>query len=62
MPRLTITMDEDDYEQVSRLAHAEERSLSWVIGKAVKEFLRERRLLEQRPLFDASVGERRRPR
>lgn len=62
MHRLTISLEDDDYEQVTRLANVEERSLNWVITKAVKDFLRERRLLEQRPLFEPNRREHQEPR
>lgn len=50
---LTITLDADQYEQVSRLAKLEERSLSWTVRKAVAEHLRKRRVMEQ---LDLPVG------
>lgn len=51
MRRLTISLDDRDYEQVSRLAQIEERSLSWVIGRAVKTYLETRKVAEQQNLF-----------
>lgn len=37
--RLTISLDIADYEEVERLAERDDRSLSWVIGEAVKCYL-----------------------
>ena len=42
---------EDDYRQVSLLAETDERSLNWVISKAIKEYLEKRRVAEQLDLF-----------
>lgn len=56
--RLTITLDADQYEQVSRLAKLEERSLSWTVRKAVQEYLRKRRVMEQLELPTARKGGR----
>lgn len=39
MRRLTISLAEAEYKQVARLAESEERSLNWVICKAVREYL-----------------------
>lgn len=37
--RLTISLDPGDYGQLVELAERDQRSLSWVIGQAVREFL-----------------------
>ena len=37
--RLTISLNEDDHEALSKMAEVEERSLSWVVNQAVKHFL-----------------------
>lgn len=47
MRRLTISLDDQDYRQISLLAEAEERSLNWVICRAVKEYLERHGIAEQ---------------
>ena len=37
--RLTITLRDPEYSELTQVASEEERSLSWLIGQAVKEFL-----------------------
>lgn len=39
MTRITISIDPDEYEAVEKLAKKDERSASWVIRKAVREYL-----------------------
>lgn len=50
--RLTITLDAEDYGRLARLAKFEDRSLSWTVGRAVKEYLRRYPVSEQLPLND----------
>ncbi len=39
MTRITISIDPDEYKVVEKIAEKDERSASWVIRKAVSEFL-----------------------
>ncbi len=39
MTRITISIDPNEYETVEKIAEKDERSASWVIRKAVSEFL-----------------------
>ena len=39
MTRITISIDPNEYETVEKIAENDERSASWVIRKAVSEFL-----------------------
>lgn len=45
--RLTISLDRDAYARLQILAEAEDRSLSWLIGQAVQDFLAKNALAEQ---------------
>ena len=56
MRRLTISLDDRDYERIVALAQGEERSLSWVICRAVKEYLRLHKVPLQEDLFDRQGG------
>lgn len=51
MRRLTISLDDHDYRQVELLAETQERSLNWVICRAVKEYLERQGIAEQLGLF-----------
>ena len=37
--RLTISLEADDYRRLCVLARSEDRSLSWLVGRALKGFL-----------------------
>lgn len=37
--RLTISLDEEDYAALQTIAETDDRSMSWVIGQAVKQYL-----------------------
>jgi predicted transcriptional regulator len=39
LKRVTLTLDPDDYASVNRLAEISEVSSSWLIRRAVREFL-----------------------
>ena len=45
--RLTISLDSQAYARLQTLAREEDRSLSWLIGQAVKEFLTRHAVAEQ---------------
>jgi hypothetical protein len=38
-PRVTIGFDPDDYQDLRRIADEQERSVSWIVRKAVRQFL-----------------------
>lgn len=40
--RITVGLEQRDYENLAALAEQEERSLSWMVAQAVKELLRGR--------------------
>jgi predicted transcriptional regulator len=48
--RLTISLREEDYEGVASLAKAEERSLNWIIARAIKAHLSAKTLERERPI------------
>ena len=39
--RITITLDDDDYERLTRIANKFGKSLAWVAGYAVKGLVKE---------------------
>jgi predicted transcriptional regulator len=39
MTRITISIDPEEYQAVEQMAEKDERSASWVIRKAVHEYL-----------------------
>ena len=39
LKRVTLTLDPDDYAAIDQLAHRSEVSSSWLIRRAVREFL-----------------------
>ncbi len=45
--RLTISLDEEDHRKLTTLRQLEDRSLSWLINQAVKEYLRKQPLGKQ---------------
>lgn len=47
LKRVTLTLDPDDYAAIDRLAHRSEVSSSWLIRRAVREFL-ERHVADER--------------
>jgi predicted transcriptional regulator len=56
--RITVGLEQRDYDALATLAEQEERSLSWMVAQAVKEFLRGREEgVQYRLRFD---GERQR--
>lgn len=38
--RLTISLELESYQQLNSISESEDRSLSWLIGLAVRDFLR----------------------
>ena len=42
-PRLTVSVTGDDYEALSVLADKDDASISWVIRRAIDEYLRRHR-------------------
>lgn len=40
--RITVSLEERDYEALTTLADREERSLSWLVAQAVKRYLENR--------------------
>ncbi|MYN64943.1 MAG: CopG family transcriptional regulator [Acidobacteria bacterium] len=45
--RLTISLEADDYRRLCVLARTEDRSLSWLVGRALRAFLDEHAVPEQ---------------
>ena len=41
-PRLTVSLTEDDHEALTALADKDEVSISWVVRRAIEEYLRRR--------------------
>ena len=39
-PRLTVSLTEDDHEALTVLADKDEVSISWVVRRAIEEYLR----------------------
>ena len=50
--RLTISLEADDYRRLCVLARAEDRSLSWLVGRAVRAFLDQHAVPEQLAMPD----------
>ena len=50
--RLTISLDAYDYRRLCVLARAEDRSLSWLVGRALKAFLDQHGVPEQLAMPD----------
>jgi hypothetical protein len=42
-PRLTVSLTGDDYDALNALADKDEVSISWVVRRAIEEYLRRRR-------------------
>lgn len=45
--RLTISLERRDYDDLLAVSQQEERSLSWLIGRALKLYLQEHRVGQQ---------------
>ena len=50
--RLTISLEAGDYRRLTVLARAEDRSLSWLVGRALRVFLDRHAVAEQLPMPD----------
>ncbi len=50
--RLTVSLEADDYRRLCVLARAEDRSLSWLVGRALKAFLDRHGVPEQLAMPD----------
>ena len=50
--RLTISLEADDYRRLCVLSRAEDRSLSWLVGRALRAFLDRHAVAEQLPMPD----------
>ena len=50
--RLTISLETDDYRRLCVLARTEDRSLSWLVGRALRTFLDQHAVPEQLPMPD----------
>ena len=50
--RLTISLEPDDYRRLCVLAQAEDRSLSWLVGRALRAFLDRHGVPEQLAMPD----------
>jgi len=50
--RLTISLKADDYRRLCVLAREEDRSLSWLVGRALKAFLDQHSVAEQLTMPD----------
>ncbi len=65
-PRLTVSLTGDDYEALSVLADKDDVSISWVIRRAIEEYLRRRQpgpegALRSSGLRDAGISGQSRP-
>ena len=49
--RLTISLEAEDYRRLCVLARTEDRSLSWLVGRALRTFLDEHAVAEQLPML-----------
>ena len=52
--RLTISLKADDYRRLCVLARTEDRSLSWLVGRALRAFLEQHAVAEQLAIPDRS--------
>lgn len=50
--RLTISLEADDYRRLCVLARSEDRSLSWLVGRALRAFLDRHGVAEQLAMPD----------
>ena len=50
--RLTISLEADDYRRLCVLARTEERSLSWLVSRALRVFLDQHAVPEQLAMPD----------
>ena len=48
--RLTISLEPEDYRRLCVLARTEDRSLSWLVGRALSTFLDDHAIAEQLPM------------
>ena len=58
-PRLTISLDPKAYDQLRALAREEDRSLSWLVGQAIKDFLGRHTIAEQLEIPVSAPGDER---
>lgn len=56
--RLTISLEQSDYEALLLVAEEEERSLSWLIGRALKLYLENQGVAEQLRLLEKLEDDR----
>jgi len=54
--RLTISLDRDSYTALAELAKERERSMSWIISRALKRFLQAEKQQAAKPLADKDLG------
>ena len=56
-PRLTVSLTEDDHEALTALADEGEVSTSWVVRRAIEEYLRGRQTGMQKGTPETIVAE-----
>jgi len=54
--RLTISLDRDSYTALAELAKERERSMSWIISRALKRFLQAEKQQAAKLLADKDLG------
>jgi predicted transcriptional regulator len=54
--RLTISLDHDSYTALAELAKQRERSMSWIISRALKGFLQTEKQQATKRLPDGDLG------
>ena len=60
-PRLTVSLTGDDYDALTVLADKDEVSVSWVIRRAIDQYLRKRRPEIKRALPMSTLQKSERP-
>jgi len=60
--RFTVSINFEDFEALSAIKQQEERSMSWVIGQAIKVYLASRPRQLELPIFRETEGRRKKKR
>ena len=55
--RLTVSLEEQDYRALDKIARARDASISWVIRQAVRQFIETSSGLHPRPLPPGKLPE-----
>jgi predicted transcriptional regulator len=53
--RLTISLDQDSYTALAQLAKERERSMNWIISRALKRFLQAEQQRATKPHVDRDL-------